>query len=176
MQIGSGVNGQWGALSSSLPGGLDHGEIYRCPLDDRTNGDYVLQTYNPTQFGNGSGWGNGVYGFKVSKVNGSWSFSRPAKNLSEINKSSKVAAIAENFSPLIGNDAIRNRIGCSWAHGGIEARQFEKNEAKHSDLKFNFLMVDGHIERMNLVQSLIRNDGSLTTTSDVRETIWDTNR
>ena len=176
MQTGAGVKGQWGALSTSLPGGLDHGALYRCPLDDRVNGDFVLQTYNPTQFGNGSQWGSGVYGLSWTKINGSWVELRPTVKLSDINQSSQVAAMTENFSPLVGNDAIRNRIGCSWAFSGIEARVFELNEAKHSDLKFNFLMVDGHVTKMNLIQSLVTNDGSVTTSSAVQNTTWDRTR
>ncbi len=43
-----------------LPGGADHGALYRCPLDDRTNGDKILRTYGPTQYGHG-GRGNGIF-------------------------------------------------------------------------------------------------------------------
>ncbi|WDE97204.1 type II secretion system protein [Lentisphaera profundi] len=159
---GAGVNGRWGATFTDRSGGADHGASYRCPLDERTDGTYILRTYGPTQKG-----GNGYQG-----IYGVWD----SRNISEINSTSKVSTFAENAAPLANNNNLRIHMGCSWEFSGIQASVFELNEPYHSDLKFNFLMADGHVTKMNLIQSLVTNDGSLATTSDVSGSTWDATR
>lgn len=157
--------GWWGPAATNMPGGFNHGPLYRCPLEDRTNGDGILRTYAPTQGGRDP-WTFvlGVYGI--------WS----SINISEINSSSEVATFTENFAPMDNNNYIRLRLGNSWEWSGISAGIFELNEPNHSNLKFNFLMADGHISNMNFIQSLITNNGSVASTGDVTGSSWDATR
>ncbi|WDE97597.1 type II secretion system protein [Lentisphaera profundi] len=154
--------------------GKNYGELYRCPLDDRVNGNRILRTYAPTQ----DGWNysfnpgqNGIYGVEGVAFNGI------PKNINEINQISRVAAYTENHFPLShNNNQLRVSLGQTWAFSGMHAGYFELNETKHSNLKFNFLMADGHVTNMNLIQSLVTNDGSVAGTANVRGTVWDTDR
>ena len=167
--------GRWGHASTDLPGGTDHGESYRCPLDDRTNGNYILKTYAPTQCGGINlttsaeyASRRGIYGFLSGGDINPYS-----RNINQINTTSEVSTFVENSGSFSANNDIRLRMGSSWEWSGVTAAIFELNEATHSNLKFNFLMADGHITKMNLIQSLMTKDGSMANTGDVRGSSWD---
>ena len=159
-----------GYKESNLPGGKNHGKIYRCPLDTREIATMIQKTYNPTQFRVSEG--NGIYG---QDFNNTWKYL--SKSMNDINKPSEVAAYTENFMPTsYDNNTLRLQLGNRWGHTGFHATNFNRNEPYHSDLKFNFVMADGHIKTMNIHQSLIRNDGTIAALNDVSGTAWDTNR
>lgn len=162
----------WGGyVVGNLPGGADHGALYRCPLDDRTNDNKIVRTYGPTQAGH-NGQGNGIFG---QDFHGTWAML--TIKITEINNTSQVAAYTENLHPTsYSNNGSRIAMGGAWGDGGVQARHFEFNGDQHSNLKYNFLMVDGHIEKMNFIQSLIKNDGSLAATNNVYGTVWDRSR
>ena len=127
--------GWWGPAATNMPGGVNHGPLYRCPLEDRTNGNGILRTYAPTQNRDGSVDILGIYGV--------WN----SRNISEINSTSEVASFTENFAPMGNNNYIRLRLGNSWEYSGISAGIFELNDPYHSNLKFNFLERPGMLQR-----------------------------
>lgn len=180
IKSGAGVNGRWGARKTDLPGGADHAPMYRCPLDDRDNGNFILKTYCPTQLsginlntGTGHNFTKGIYGY--SNTNGIEAYSR---NISALDNTSGIITHAENLAPFSnpGNNNIRLRLGSDWTWSGITATIFSLNEDKHSDLKYNFLMADGHVKKMTAIQSLVKNDGSLASTGNVSGSSWDSLR
>jgi prepilin-type N-terminal cleavage/methylation domain-containing protein/prepilin-type processing-associated H-X9-DG protein len=177
IKAGVGANGRWGARKTDLPGGADHAPMYRCPLDDRKNGNYILKTYCPTQLsginlntGTGHNFTKGIYGY--SNTNGIQAYSR---NISALGNTSEIITHAENLAPFNnpGNNNIRLRLGSDWNWSGITATIFSLNEDNHSDMKYNFVMADGHIKKMTAIQSLVKSDGSLATTGNVSGSSWD---
>ena len=169
MQSGDGVNGRWWHRVENLPGGADHGPMYRCPSDDSVNDTYILINYFPTQNAlNNSGLG--IYGFEHPSLQG-WS-----KKSSDINKPSQTIAFTEMSSDL--TTIWWAKMGVSWEWQGITAdRMINQAEPYHKGVRnYNFLMGDGHVEAMGSYQSLTRNDGSLASASDVSGSIWDSTR
>jgi hypothetical protein len=176
MQAGAGVNGQWGALENSLPGGYDHGPLYRCPSDEVESSGYIRISYYPTQNSLNSS-GRGIYGFSMSKNSGgSWVFSPWSKKVSEINKTSQTIA----FTEMSGDVATIwwARMGCSWGwQGNTAARMIDAAIPHHEGIKnYNFLMADGSVNAMSRWQSLIKDDGSIATITNVDGSKWDSFR
>ena len=168
MQSGDGVNGRWGHRVENLPGGADHGPMYRCPSDDFVSETSILINYFPTQNAlNNSGIG--IYGFEHPSLKG-WS-----KNSSEINKTSQTIAFTEMTRDL--SIVWWAKMGVSWEWQGITAdRMINLVNPIHRGDRSNFLMADGHVESMGTYQSLSRDDGSLATSSDVSGSKWDASR
>lgn len=175
------ATGIWGAEPDDLAGGVDHAPMYRCPLDERVLEGHILKTYNHSSL---FFWGvpdvninadhRGISGQYGGSLLG---FSR---KVSDLNSASQVTAYTENFIPVddatTGPNAVRLRIGTSWSWNGINATLFQLNEPGHSDYKFNFAMADGHVEKMNYLQSMIRSDGAMGTNADTAGTTWDSMR
>ncbi|WDE98863.1 type II secretion system protein [Lentisphaera profundi] len=165
---------QWTGFAAAS--GLNS-NIYTCPLDTRTTvPDGYLRSYGPTD-GSGSGTHNslqGVAGFSADPGpdgEASWYYGF-TRNISEINNLSTAGFIAETYNPGI-NPHLRFAQGGSYHNSRVNAAWFQNNEAIHKDLKFNFLLGDGHVEPLTFVQSMITTDGSVAATNDVRGTIWD---
>jgi prepilin-type N-terminal cleavage/methylation domain-containing protein/prepilin-type processing-associated H-X9-DG protein len=176
------ATGIWGAEPDDLAGGVDHAPMYRCPLDERVLEGHILKTYNHSSL---FFWGVPDVGINADHrgISGQYGtdllgFSR---KVSDLNSASQVSAYTENFAPLedttlMATNSIRLRIGTSWSWNGINATLFQFNEAGHSDYKFNFAMADGHVEKMNYFQSMVRSDGSMGSNADTEGTTWDSLR
>ena len=168
MTAGTGVNGRWGATETSLPGGLDHGAIWRCPSDplQKNSNNTVRRNYAPTQLSY-----KGIHGIK--RIDGvDTPSSRQATTITKPSGTiiySEISTIAFNW---------RNILGCCYGWSTVEAQGLLDNsrELHGSSKPFNFLMADGHVESMGTYQSLSRGDGSLATTSDVSGSKWDSSR
>ena len=167
----TGWPGQNGLLHMNVPEGPDHAPMYRCPLDDRilTNTAFILKTYDISHYQVGSGERRGISGFDgiIAPI---------SRSLSEISKTSNTIVYAENHAPVTsdgGGTDFRSRIGNSWYFNGLWPQLTELNLAKHSDMKFNFAMADGHVQKMTNLQSLIRTDGTVTSASDTADSKWD---
>ncbi|WP_052607287.1 type II secretion system protein [Lentisphaera araneosa] len=183
----AGAFGKWGAMQTELPGGKEHGAIYRCPLDDREDPVFIMRTYGQSSLIYGGpinpafqlGAHRGIAGFWVR---GAGDIPSASMKASDLNSSNDVIAYAENFAPLdsqpvVGVDnLVRLRLGNSWEWGGINPEIFQLNDPSHSDMKFNFAMADGHVEKMNYIQSMVRTDGGVGTTADTSGTKWDSAR
>ena len=173
-----------GSLETDFPEGKEHGPIYRCPLDDRVSPapGWILKTYNISSLGYGGPIGPGTQipshrGIAGFWIRGAGDIPSASKKLSDLNNSPEVIAYAENFAPMDYSDNIyRLTLGGSWEWGGITPEIFQENEAGHSNMKFNFAMADGHVEKMNFIQSMIRSDGTVGAVGDTSETKWDSNR
>jgi hypothetical protein len=92
MTAGTGVNGRWDATETSLPGGFDHGPLWRCPSDSLQKSDAsVRRNYVPTQHLGAGRPGLGIWGLTWTGV---------------VNTYSHQATTINNLSDTIGI--------CSW--------------------------------------------------------------
>jgi prepilin-type N-terminal cleavage/methylation domain-containing protein/prepilin-type processing-associated H-X9-DG protein len=182
-----GIYGKWGASHGDRSGGKEHAAMYRCPLDEREDDEFILKTYDQSSLAYGGAVSaanqlaahRGVAGFWIA---GPGDIRSASKAINDISNSANVIAYAENYAPLDAqpivpaDNTIRLRVGNSWEWNGINPEVFELNEPGHSDMKFNFAMADGHVEKMNLLQSLIRSDGGVATTTNTTGSAWDSDR
>ena len=183
--------GHLGAILTDFPEGKDHAPIYRCPLDEREDVMFITKTYDISLYQETAAARRGVSGFSITVtpdgsggfwIRGGGDIPSASMKASDLNSSNDVIAYAENFAPLdsqpvVGADnLIRLRLGNSWEWSGINPEVFELNDPSHSDMKFNFAMADGHVEKMNYIQSMIRTDGGVGTTADTSGTKWDSAR
>ncbi|WDE97610.1 type II secretion system protein [Lentisphaera profundi] len=173
------AGGHIGALVANLPGGVDHGALYRCPLDDRESPGWIIKTYDISAFYHAPIWNykdparRGVSGM----FHNGTTLLAASRKLNDLNNTSEVIAYGENFAPLdFDNNWIRLNMGNSWEWSGLTATLFEQNEAAHSNMKFNFSMADGHVEKMNYIQSMVRSGGAMATNADTSGSAWDSER
>ena len=172
MTTGSLLNGRWGAREGDLPGGFNHGALYRCPSDSQPpNGNHIRITYYPTQTPGGGRPGLGIYGFIAP--NAANTFSRKE---SEISQPSGTIT----FTEMSGDPAVIwwARLGCSWEWQGLEAYTLLNRVTPHhlGGKPYNFLMADGHVEPMSVMESLTRDDGTTAGAANVTDTWWDSTR
>lgn len=162
----------------TVPGGKDHGPIYRCPLDDRedemVDQNYVLRTYDITMYQIGTANLRGIAGFSgVNFVDGNWVFPPTSRKINEISSVAETISYTENHAPIDHPNEDRLRLGNAMLWSGLTPTITELNLAKHSDMKFNFAMADGHIEKMTYTHSMIRSDGTVASNADTADTKWD---
>ena len=101
----------------------------------------------------------------------------PSRKLSDMKNSPEVIAYAENFASMeYDNNLLRLTLGGSWEWGGITPTIFQENEAGHNNMKFNFAMADGHLEKMKFLQTMILSDGTVGAVGDTSSTKWDSAR
>lgn len=175
------AGGRAGKLKTDPLLGENHGELYRCPLDDRTSGDFLIRTYGPTQMwtpGPGSWEWDASRGISGSTTAGG---NPPiSRSIDAISKPSQVIAFTELVADFADDwwHQHRARLGSSYTWVGIHAASIANTAMPphHSTGKFNFAMADGHVEPMSIYQSLVRGDGSLAAASDTRQTKWDSLR
>lgn len=174
------TGGKWGPTKSALPNGNLRGDLYRCPLDNRElTDDYILRTYSHSQSYYheelGLTWvkGGGIIGLAGDDGNPPQS-----KKLTDINDPSNSIAFTELadkiLDPANDNNHLRSRMGTSWGWTGVRADQQENaGESHHHNNKYNYAMVDGHVEQMTIIQTLITSDGAINSSSNVIGTKWD---
>ncbi|WDE99388.1 prepilin-type N-terminal cleavage/methylation domain-containing protein [Lentisphaera profundi] len=174
----SGFPGESGLLHMNVAEGSDHAPMYRCPLDDRVlpNDFFILKTYDISLLQEGNSELRGISGFSVVfPAGGGFALPNQSRKINDISSTSETIAYTENHAPVVGDagNELRSRIGNSWTFGGLSPTITANNLAKHSDMKFNFAMADGHIQKMNHVQSMIRSDGTVASNADTADTKWD---
>lgn len=172
MTTGSGLNGRWGAREGDLPGGFEHGGVYRCPSDRQApNLDHIRVSYYPTQTPGAGRPGRGIYGF-IAPL-GSNTFSRNAGDISQ-------ASGTIIFTEMSGDPGVVwwARLGCSWEWQGLEAYTLLQVVEPHhlGGRPYNFLMADGHVEAMSVMESLMRDDGTTAGVQNITDTWWDSTR
>lgn len=177
------AGGYYGPEASDLPGGLEHGPLYRCPLDNRRSTEgRTLKTYSHTQayYQEASGYvwvkGGGITGFYIDKDHAPFS-----RSITSIRNTSDTITYTEVADPDLtaGNDFnnFRSRLSSSWGWSGFQAFQQESAGLSHHPRnKFNYLMADGSVHHMRLIQTLITDSGSITSTSNVLGSKWDATR
>ena len=175
--------GHLGAILTDFPEGKDHAPIYRCPLDEREDVMFITKTYDISLYQETAAARRGVSGFSITVTpDGSGGFivgiPGASKKINDIANTSSVIAYAENFAPADygGSNGIRLRLGTSWEWGGLTPDIVENSEPGHSDMKFNYAMADGHVEKMTYLQTMTRTDGAVGTVADTAGTKWDTER
>ncbi len=175
------ANGRWGARASSLPGGVKHGEIYRCPSDTRPpNGSYVIKTYCPTQVFIHPNWewspGLGVVGFWALAGAGYPPFSRRQTQIKSPSGTITYTELHGEYTT--DNNQIRARMGCTWEWGGVRAWHLEQVVRRvHGQFqRYNFLMADGHVSTMGVKESLGKDGGGSATSGNVTDSLWDSRR
>lgn len=175
------VGGASGKLGTDPLLGADHGQLYRCPLDETNNGDYLLRSYGPTIMWTGP---PNTWEWSVSQgISGSTNeagIPPTSRSIDAVSKPSGAIAFTEQVDDLANDfwNQYRARLGSNYTWIGTTAAGQENIAIAphHSSGKFNYAMIDGHVEQMTVYQSLIRGDGSLAATTDTRQTKWDSLR
>lgn len=164
----------WGAPAANLPGGLNHGALYRCPEDNiPEDPSYVDMTYQPTMSWGPPGVEYEAY-YGISGLEGSAGNPPRSRNIARMSNISRTII----FTELTDNRAGAGRIGASWSWKHIWAQRFDTDlNPPHSlATPYNFLMGDAHTEKMSKLESLRKSDGTTAGTGDIRETPWDSTR
>ena len=146
--------------------GESHGAVYRCPTDEIQNEygsdtEILGRSYSMT------------YKYRADNSNPHTKFmgishSSVSRKFTNINKPSKTIMIFDyhhKWSNLSNGRHDRERAK------DLNER-YELGLTPHGE-KPNFLMTDGHVESLRFNQTLITSDGTISSTSDVSDTIWD---
>lgn len=183
--------GEWGPAVNQLPNGSEHGPHYRCPSDLRANPirwgttttEGVKKSYSPTQaeiFPNGNVDRSilGIIGIIRINQNVNPPFSRYESSLS---KAGTTIIFTENHLDYTGDSYCGpgSTLGSSARLGNVRA-SWLPNPANPvhgiGGYLYNFLMADGHVANMLLQETLVKDDGTMATTPDVRGSMWDATR
>lgn len=173
------AGGEWGALTTDLPGGKNHGELYRCPSDnDPATAGFIDMTYQPSYIWGDVGAGEYTPYLGVTGALGDGgNFVYTSRKSSAIKKNSGTiifSEIATNTSNIV------SRIGASWIWKCIYASEIYNDPIPHhkgGGRAYNFLMGDGHVEPMSKYETLKKSDGSTADpATDVTGTPWDSTR
>ncbi|WDE99443.1 type II secretion system protein [Lentisphaera profundi] len=173
------AGGIYGPSASDLPGGEESSPLYRCPLDDRSAvQNRVLRTYSHTQAWYGQQWDN-VYDKGAGIIGARWDIFLPfSRSITDISNPSETIAFTEladeDQTASNDNNHLRSSLGVSWTWTGIRA---DKQEiavlSHHPNNKYNYAMTDGSVKSMTILQSLVKGDGSIATSSNVFGSKWD---
>ena len=194
-QMLSGPHGStWGNDPRVLPGGQNHGQMYRCPSDSRdwsVNLDFVKRTYSPSgaikyvsypndgEIAAARGIVGIWWGDWAGDAPGDWRFFSQSEKL--LSRPFATIAFTEEHTYDVGwgwDAGIRARMGNTWVHGMTLRAEMFTNVINHNahgkgGFDYNYLMADGHVETLLFIDSLVKDDGTLAISSDVRNTKWD---
>ena len=155
--------------------GESYGAVYRCPSDDiinmssSGNTDLVGRSFSITEWGtNGSGNPNDNNPRFLGMATGNGSGSR---NFGELSNPTETITLIEYHDAL-------NVLSTGW-HDVRRVLQYNSKDqlgGTPHDGKANFLMADGHVAKFTMLQTLQKSDGSIASTSDIRNTIWDASK
>lgn len=170
------ADGQYGTLATSLPGGVNHGELYRCPSDKMPAAPgYIDMSYQPTMI-----WGTpgGEYSQYLGVTGG-------VSDGTYYDRSRKATAINNTSGTIIFGErhdgtAILLRIGCGYSFKHMYAERYFGIliPPHHSGGKdYNFLMADGHVSPMSKNETLKKSDGSIADpAASIVGTPWDSTK
>ncbi|EDM29289.1 hypothetical protein LNTAR_22904 [Lentisphaera araneosa HTCC2155] len=173
------AGGIYGPKSSDFTQGEEYAPHYRCPLDNRSPMENrVLRSYSHTQAWYGSTFdavydlGGGITGYDYAK---SVPFSRSISNINQASQTIAYTGLADQDQTASNdNNHLRSGLGISWPWTGIRAdHQDNAGVSHHGDNKYNYAMVDGSIQKFTLLQSLVKTNGTIATTSNVLGSKWD---
>ncbi|WDE99354.1 type II secretion system protein [Lentisphaera profundi] len=100
------------------------------------------------------------------------------RKINDIGETSSSIAYTETGDNSANYTMGRTGGDVVWAH--IQNRDLYTNNVyggeEYHQSKTNYLMVDGHIEAKGFHSTLVKSDGTMAATSDIRTTIWDASR
>ncbi|MDD7983570.1 prepilin-type N-terminal cleavage/methylation domain-containing protein [Lentisphaera marina] len=151
------------AMLSSNTFGEGSTEIYRCASDDSkwkygNNSTALGRSYAITEMRNNDN-NKRFLGMSHGTI---------SREFNELNKSSNTILLVEFHT-------AGNLLGNGW-NDNKRAQTYNSNDAQGNtphDSKANFLMTDGHVESLTANQSLIKSDGSMASTNNISNTMWD---
>ncbi|WDE98928.1 prepilin-type N-terminal cleavage/methylation domain-containing protein [Lentisphaera profundi] len=154
-----------GAYAKSVLG-ESYAAVYRCPSDDVKrdlwgNTDVVGRSYSITQMVPGDGNPRFL----------GMSSGTETRNFGDLSKPSKTITLIEYHDTL---NALSQGAGDDRRVIQYKGKD-DIGETPH-DGKANFLMADGHVAKYTFLQTLQKSDGSIASTSDIRNTIWDASK
>jgi prepilin-type N-terminal cleavage/methylation domain-containing protein/prepilin-type processing-associated H-X9-DG protein len=170
-----------GIFSFDVPEGTEYGKIYRCPSDSRTAmPNYILKSYVPSQYVSVDSVNQvnhqGIIGFNVNTAAGFTiePYSRRSSQISE--PDTAISFLEFHGDQSVSNNQLRSSMGSAWEWAGATPALIDSALIPHSGARMNVIMVDGHVERLNLEESLVRGDGTLAPVTDTTGTKWDASR
>jgi len=146
--------------------GESHGAVYRCPTDE------IQNEYGPDTEILGRSYSM-TYKYRADNSNPHTKFmgishSSVSRKFTDINKPSKTIMIFDyhhKWSNLSNGRHDRERAK------DLNER-YELGLTPHGE-KPNFLMTDGHVEKLTPLSTLLKEDGSIASINDISDTIWD---
>ena len=162
--------------------GDDFGAAYTCAADPGiryyggTNTNTSTRSYSMTYMYIGKDIGETSGYLKYKGIGGITNKGKPiSRNISAMANTSGTIALVENQS-------VENLLGNGWQptrYAKILYNNYNNGKLPHRNQRSNYLMVDGSVRKFDMLNTLIRTDGTSALadiTSDISDTYWDAAR
>ena len=145
-------------------------DLYLCPSDTKARthrlGDdkilpasYALTHRQKNSYGNLTGWSRGVTGPDRKYTQNIKNISSPSTTLTMVELSHKQRIVGFGTYSYMWADSYKNK--------GKPHKDYGKN---------NYLFADGSVQTLSFLATLSRDDGGIGTPSNVRKTMWDSDK